>query len=256
MKKYLFSFYAFSALLLATSPSFAATNPFGTSPAPAPASINIYDWYNLGEMTAASTQLIFNFTVAEDMDDTYKQIYDLMTKTQLSDGTINAFKQWYPVLKALPWDKNFQTWTKEQQNTWNKSPLQVAWNKALHDDAAKSVETEFFYWLGYHAILVAWAVPIYQNNNWTDWVTSLIGSTAQDYAYFATDPSRSGVFGALTPDVQNAMTFIAAAKKKTSSTTSPFDKGGQSGLTADDVAKIVEAAKAIRAAAQANQLTK
>jgi hypothetical protein len=38
---------------------------------------------------------------------------------------------------------------------------------------------------------------------------------------------------------------------------SPFDKSGtQPGLSPDDMAKIVDAAKQIRAAAQANQLTK
>ena len=257
MKKYLLLFYAFNALLLATSPSFAAANPFGTPAAPAPASINIYDWYNLGEMTGAASQAIFNYSVYEQFDDTYKQIYDLMVKTQLSDGTINAFKQWYPVLKALPWDKNYQTWTKEQQNAWEKSPVQGAWFKGLHDDAGKSPETEFFYWLGYHSILVAWAVPIYQSNNWNEAVTSLVAITAQDFLFFASDSNFTGIFGALTPEVQNAMTFIGSAKKKASPSTNPFEKGGgQSGLTPDDVAKIVEAAKAIRAAAQANQLTK
>ena len=99
MKKYLLFVYAFNALLLATSPSFAA-NPFGPA-APAPASINIYDWYNLGEMTGAASQAIFNYNIYEQMDDTYKQIYDLMVKTQVGDTTINAFKQWYPVLKRF-----------------------------------------------------------------------------------------------------------------------------------------------------------
>jgi hypothetical protein len=256
MKKYLFSLYAFSALLLATSPSFAATNPFGTSPAPAPASINIYDWYNLGEMVAATDVGSFNYAVYQQMDETYKQIFDLMVKVQLSDGTINAFKQWYPVLKALPWDKNFQTWTKEQQAAWNNSPLSGAFYKGVSQDAHKVVEAEFFYWLGHHAILLAWAVPLYASENWADGVKGTIKFAAQDYATFSTDSGYSGVFAALTPDVQSAMTLIAAAKSKVTPSTNPFDKGGQSGLTADDVSKIVDAAKAIRAAAQANQLTK
>jgi hypothetical protein len=256
MKKYLLSFYAFNALLLATSPSFAATNPFKTSPAPAPASINIYDWYNLGEMVAAADVGSFNYAVYAQMDETYKQIYDLMVKAQLSDGTISAFKQWYPVLKALPWDKDFQTWTKEQQAAWQQSPLSAAWYKGVSADAHKAVESEFFYWLGNHAILLAWAVPLYQNDNWMDGVKSTIRYAAQDCAAFSTDSGYSGVFAALTPDVQNAITFIAAAKKKVTPSTNPFDKGGQSGLTADDISKIVDAAKVIRAAAQANQLTK
>ena len=256
MKKYLLSFYAFNALLLATSPSFAATNPFGPAPAPAPASINIYDWYNLGEMVAATDVGSFNYAVYQQMDETYKQIFDLMVKVQLSDGTINAFKQWYPVLRALPWDKNFQTWTKEQQAAWNNSPLSAAWYKGVREDAHKVVESEFFYWLGDHAILLAWAVPLYQNDNWAEGVKGTIKGAAQDYAYFSTDSAFSGIFAALTPDVQGAITLIAAAQSKVNPSKNPFDKGGQPGLTADDVSKIVDAAKAIRAAAQANQLTK
>src|SRR5260370_12748245 len=125
MKKHLLLFYVFNAILLAASLSFAA-NPSGT-PGPAPAAINIYDWYNLGEHVDAAGQYNFNQSVYEQMDDTYKEIYDLMVKAQLSDGTIGAFKQWYPVLKALPWDKEWQTWTKEQQNSWKNSPLRGAW---------------------------------------------------------------------------------------------------------------------------------
>ena len=52
------------------------------------------------------------------------------------------------------------------------------------------------------------------------------------------------------------MTFIAAAKKKFNRLPNPFDKTAQTGLTPDDVAKIVDAAKQIRAAAQPNQFTK
>jgi hypothetical protein len=256
MKKHLLSFCALSALVLAASPSFAATNPFGPSPAPAPASINIYDWYNLGEMVAAADVGSFNYAVYAQMDETYKQIYDLMIKAQLSDGTISAFKQWYPVLKALPWDKNFQTWTKEQQAAWNNSQLSAAWYKGVSQDAHKAVESEFFYWLGNHAILLAWAVPLYQGENWSDGVKNTIKYAAQDFVAFSTDSGYSGVFAALTPDVQNAITLIAAAQSKVTPSKNPFDKGGQSGLTADDISKIVDAAKVIRAAAQANQLTK
>src|SRR5580704_12285135 len=61
MKKHLLLVYAFNAIFLAASPTFAA-NPFGT-PAPAPAAINIYDWYNLGENVGAATNFYFNVTV-------------------------------------------------------------------------------------------------------------------------------------------------------------------------------------------------
>jgi hypothetical protein len=254
MKKHLLLFCAFNAIILVGSPSFAA-NPFGT-PAPAPAAINIYDWYNIGEYVDASSQLNFNYTVYEQMDDTYKQIYDLMVKAHLSDGTISAFKQWYVVLRALPWDKDWGTWTKEQQNKWRTSPLSAAWYKGVRDDASHAPESMFFYWLGKHILGVSWSVPYFLSQGWTKDATDEIVSAATDFAYFSTNSDYSAVFSALTPDVQKAMTFIAAAKKKATGSGNPFEKSGtQAGLSADDMAKIVDAAKAIRAAAQANQLT-
>ena len=254
MKKHLLLFYAVNAINLMGSPSFAA-NPFGT-PAPAPAAINIYDWYNLGEYVAAAWEYDFNVTIYEQMDDTYKQVYDLMVKAHLSDGTINAFQQWYVVLKALPWDKDWSTWTKEQQNTWKTSPVRAAWSKGVSEDAAKSVESLFFYWLGHHILDLAWTVPYYLSQGWTDDAKGKIVSAGTDFHDFSTNSTYSAVFAALTPDVQNAMTFIAAAKNKAPGRGNPFDKTAQAGLTADDISKIVDAAKQIRAAAQANQLTK
>ena len=255
MKKHLLFLCAFNAIILMGSPSFAA-NPFGT-PAPAPAAINIYDWYNLGEYVAASSEFNFNVTVYEQMDDTYKAFYDQMVKAHVSDATINAFKQWYGALKALPWDKDWSTWTKEQQNTWKSSPAATAWYKGVRDDANKAVESVFFYWTGRHILSLAWSVPYYLSQGWTNDAKDAIVSAATDFGDFSTNSGYSAIFSALTPDVQNAMTFIASAKKKASGAPNPFDKSpGQSGLSPDDMSKIVDAAKQIRAAAQGNQLTK
>jgi hypothetical protein len=254
MKKHLLLFWAFNAILLTASPVFAA-DPFGT-PGPAPAAVNIYDWYNLGEHVTAATKFNFNESIYQQMDDTYKQVYELMVKANSSEGTLNAFKQWYRVLKALPWDKDWSVWPKEQQNNWNNSPLEGAWTKAVQTDAQRAKESEFFYWIGRHTLDLAWEVPYYQSQGYTKNANDLIASAAGDFIYFSTDPGYSPIFTALTPEVQNAMTFIMAAKKKLSGATDPFDTSSQAGLTADDVSKIVDAAKQIRAAAQAKQFTK
>jgi hypothetical protein len=254
MKKHLLLFCAFSAILLAASRSFAA-NPFDTAP-PAPAAVNIYDWYNLGEYLDAASSFNFNMVIYQQMDDHYKKVYDLMVKAHLRDGTLAAYRQWYPILKTLPWDKDWQTWTKEQQNSWKSSTLAGAWYKGVAEDASRVPESMFFYWLGRHILSLAWAVPYCQSQGWTKDVDALIASAATDFLDFSTNSSYSTIFGALTPEVQSAMTFIAAAKKKVSGPPNPFDKTGQTGLTPDDISKIVDAAKQIRAAAQANQLTK
>lgn len=252
MKKRLFTLCC--TAFIAASPAFAA-NPFDTTP-PAPAAINIYDWYNLGEYVAAASQAPFNQTVYQQMDESYKKVYDLMIKTHVSDTTLSAFKQWYPVLKALPWDKDWTAWTKEQQTIWQQSPLQVAWYKGVMEDASHAVESLVFYWLGHHSLLLEWAVPIYQSWGWADGIKNTVNYAATDLAVFATDPKIQPIFSALTPDVQSAIVLIGSAKKKLSGVTDPFGKTSDAGLTADDVAKLVDAAKRIRAAAQANQLTK
>jgi hypothetical protein len=254
MKKHLLLFCAFSATLLAASPSFAA-NPFDTNP-PAPASVNIYDWYNLGEYLGAASQFNFNVVIYQQMDDHYKKVYDLMVKAHLSDGTLATFKQWYPDLKALPWDKDWTTWTKEQQNSWKNSPLEGAWYKAVREDANHSVESLFFYFLGRHALYLAWAVPYYQSQGWTKEANAYIASAAADFLEFSTNSTYTAIFSALTPDVQNAITLIGAAKKKISGPPNPFDNTSQAGLSPEDITKIIDAAKQIRVAAQANQLTK
>jgi hypothetical protein len=254
MKKHLLLFCAFSVILIAASPSFAA-NPLDTTP-PAPASVNIYDWYNLGEYLGAASQFNFNVVIYQQMDDHYKKVNDLMVKAHLSDRTLAAFKQWYPDLKALPWDKDWTTWTKEQQNSWKNSPLESAWYKGVRDDANHTVESLFFYFLGRHTLYLTWAVPYYQSQGWTKDANDLIATAASDFLYFSTDSTYTPIFSALTPDVQNAMTLIGTAKKKISEAPNPFENTSQAGLRPDDITKIIDAAKQIRAAAQANKLTK
>jgi hypothetical protein len=242
------------AMIFAADRSFAA-DPLNATP-PAPDSVNIYDWYNLGEYLNAAAQFNFNEVVHQEMDDHYKKVYDLMVKAHLSDGTLTAFKQWYADLKALPWGKDWATWTKEQQNSWRNSPLQGAWYKGVREDANRSVDSLFFYYLGRHILSVAWEAPYFQSQGWTKDSNDLITSAAVDFLAFSTDSAYSSIFAALTPDVQNAMTLIAGAKRKLSEPANPFDKTAQTGLSPDDIKKVVDAAKQIRAAAQSNQLTK
>jgi hypothetical protein len=254
MKKHILLFCAFSAVLIAASLSFAAS-PFDTTP-PAPAAVNIYDWYNLGEYLSAASQFNFNVVIYPQMDDHYKKVNDLMVKAHLSDGTLAAFKQWYPDLKALPWDKDWITWTKEQQNSWKNSPLAGAWFNGVRDDASHSGESLFFYFLGRHTLDLAWAVPYFQSQGWTKDANAYIASAAADFLAFSTNSNYSSIFSALTPDVQNAITLIGAAKSKISGAPNPFDNTSEAGLRPDDFTKIIDAAKQIRAAAQGNKLTK
>jgi len=139
MKRLFVLICAFAAIGLNVSPLHAADPFAATSATPSPASVNIYDWYNLGEYIGAVSAFNFNVSIVQQMDETYKKIYDLMVKAHLSDATIAAFKEYYPQLKKLPWDKDWETWTKEQQEVWTKSPAGIAWFKGLSDDAGHSM---------------------------------------------------------------------------------------------------------------------
>jgi hypothetical protein len=258
MKRFFLLICTFTAAGLNVS-TLRAADPFAAaSPTPSPASINIYDWYDLGEYIGAVSAFNFNVSVAGQMDETYKKIYDLMVKAHLSDSTIAAFKEYYPQLKKLPWDKDWETWTKAEQEVWTKSPAGTAWFKGLSDDAGHSMPATFFYWLGRHAIKVAWAVPYYQGQGWKKDVTNVLTNASSDYYDFSTNSNYGEAFKALAPDVQKAISLIAAVHARLKpKIDDPFNSGGGGDpLSDDEIAKLIEAAKQIRAAAQGQKLIK
>jgi hypothetical protein len=251
MRKLLLVFLTANALCFSGSPIFAADNPFGKT---APASVSIYDWYNVGEFFNSMGWLRFNYSVYNDgsMDDTYKQFSELLKKAQVSDATLSAFNDWYAIVKALPWDnRDYSKWPKKDQDAWNSPVWGRLWD-SLKADFRKNIESLFAYWLGYHTLDLVWNVPYLQKD--PQGVQSRISSAASDFLEFSTNADYKTVFSALKPEVQNAIIFIASMKKKIPDPDNPLKKAGQ-GLTPDDVAKVVESAKVIREAAQASQLT-
>jgi len=82
----------------------------------APASVNIYDWYKIGAYFCGLPNRRFYNTI----DDTYKDISDLLTRAHVSDATLGAFNDWLGFVKSLP--KEFSTWTMEEYDTFPNSP--------------------------------------------------------------------------------------------------------------------------------------
>jgi hypothetical protein len=267
MKK-LFLIVSLAAIAAGSVSRLLASDPFGSgTPTPATASINIYDWYNLGEHIAVANEFNYNLSVSQHLEDAYKGIYELMLKVHVGDATIAAFKQYYQSVKALPWDKDWSAWTKGEQEAWKNGDLFSAWHKALNAEAAKATPSVLFYWLGWHSMKVAWSVPQYVNNKWIDDATTLLAYAAQDCNSFATESQYSEAFNALPPDLQKAVSVIGAANSKLNSSKKPqvedpFGNGKPSGadpaprLTDEEIAKMVAAAKQIRAAAQGHSLLK
>ena len=242
MRRFLFVFLTANAFSVFGSPLFAADNP---SSGTAPASVNIYDWYKIGVYFCALANRSFYNTI----DDTYKDISDLLTRAHVSDATLGAFNDWLGFVKSLP--KEFSTWTKEEYDTFPNSPEWHRFAESLIKDVRKAIESRFAFWLGYHTWKLVWNVPqLYA----TDAAQKAISLAADDFFNFSTHVDYKSVFSALKPEVQNAITFIASAKKKLPNPDRPVKKPGER-LTPDDVAKIVEAAKVIHEAAKAGQLT-
>ena len=134
---------------------------------------------------------------------------------------------------------------------------ECAFLKGVGQDASKAVESLIFLLARSPRYYPGVGGSILSKRNWADGVKNVIGTHQQTFSIFRLILVTVGFSRALTPDVQGAITFVGSLKKKLSTSTNPFDKNpNQRGLTSDDVAKAVEAGKAIRAAAQANQLTK
>jgi len=245
MRRFLFVFLTANAFSVFGSPLFAADNP---SSGTAPASVNIYDWYKIGAYFCALANRRFYNTI----DDTYKDISDLLTRAHVSDATLGAFNDWLGLVKSLP--KEFSTWTMEEYDTFPNSPEWQRFAESLIKDVRKAIESRCAFWLGYHTLKLVWDVPYYQELNATDAAQKAISLAADDLFNFSTNAEYKSVFSALKPEIQNAITFIASAKKKFPNPDRPVKKPGE-GLTPDDVAKIVEAAKVIHEAAKAGQLT-
>ena len=249
MKKLLLVLLTANAFYFSGYPISAEDNPFGKT---VPASVDIYDWYNIGESVNAMGATRFNHAVYPNMDETYKNISELLQKAHVSDATLRAFDDWYAIVKSLPWDKtDYSTWTKKEQDSWN-SPVWGRFFNGVVTDARKNIESQFAFILGHHTLDLVWNVPYYQKDQ--EGVQKMIGRSAGDFLTFSTSSDYKTVFSTMKPEVQQAIILIASMKKKLPDPDNPLKTAGQ-GLTPDDVTKVVEAAKVIREAAQARQLT-
>ena len=240
------------AVVFSVWPIFGAGKlPDNTTPA-APAAVNIYDWFKIGEYADAIGTFRFNAAVYDKIDDTYKRIYDVLAKAHVSDSTLSAFTQLVGDLKALPFDKNIETWTKKERDTWKRFEIARPFYTNLLADARRSIEASFAYWLGHDALELAWNVPYYQENGWAEAAKNSITNAATDFVSLSANADYKPLFTALKPEIQNAMRLISAAKKKIPGPDDPF--APKDALTSDDIAKIVEAAKTIRDAGEGGQL--
>jgi hypothetical protein len=248
MRKFLLVFLAANAFCFSGSPISAEDNPFGKT---VPASVDIYDWYNIGESVNAMSWARFNYSVYPNLDETYKKISELLKKAHVSDATLRAFDDWCANLKSLPWDKrDYSTWTKKEQDAWH-SPVSSRFFESVTTDAKKDIESFFAIWLGYRTLDLVWNVPYFKKD--VEGVQSMIGASAADFLAFSTSSDYKTVFSTMKPEVQQAIIFIASMKKKLPDPDNPLQTAGP--LTPDDLTKVVEAAKVIREAAQARQLT-
>jgi hypothetical protein len=147
------------------------------------------------------------------------------------------------LIMPLPLDKDYNTWTQDQKDSWGKSTLD---GNAVNDWlGASDTPPRFFYWLGYWTMYMAKSGP----SNITDW-GGTVGSVQQSYktslGYFVW--FRDGnptVFKTLLPEEQDAIKAIAKYNQKA------IDPLGV-GVSKDDISAIQQQAAVIFNAAVGN----
>jgi hypothetical protein len=197
LNKHVLILLAALAILFSVCRMFGAGNQLDDKKPAAPAAVNIYDWFKIGEYADAIGTFRFNAAVYDKIDDTCKEIYDALAKARVSDSTLSAFTQLVGDLKAFPFDQNFQTSTKKDQETWKRFEIARPFYTNLLTDARSSIEAWFAYRLGYDALELAWDVPYYQENAWAESMKNAIRNAATDFVDLSRNADFKPLFTAL-----------------------------------------------------------
>ncbi|MBV9492288.1 MAG: hypothetical protein JO069_21550 [Verrucomicrobia bacterium] len=218
-----------------------------------PAQGNIYHWYNLGELFAASRSFGYNHAFAEHLDEVYAPLGDLLEKVEASPETVAAFRDWLAQLKKLPWKQPFQSWPKQDQLLWQASAEQQRFSKALEQEAAKTKEGHFFYLLGARAEELAWTVPAAATRNLPVVVNGSIKRAARDFRALISDPQFEPLFGKLAPRVQAAIKRVCDLCEAEFGDEDPKQANAEP-LPAEEIRQVVEAGDFIRRCAKLGAL--
>ena len=143
--------------------SFGTENPLDTGEKTShPATVDVYDWFQIGEYLKACGYLPFYQSIADNLENTFTKFSDLLVKEHCSSQTLSVLKQLVEVCKTLP--------LKDPQHQWSNAELQPLWDAqgklsdAVIEDEKKTPESCVFFCLGNSALDLAWGIPLIQSN--------------------------------------------------------------------------------------------
>jgi len=213
----------------------------------------VYDWYNLGELFAASRSFDYNRALAEHLDDVYAPLGDLLARVQASKETVAAFSDWLAQLERLPWRQPFGSWLKQDQVTWQVSPEQQRFSEALEKDAARTPECRFFFLLGARTEELVWTVSPAATRKLTVVVNGSIKRAGHDFRLLISDPQLEPLFGKLSPPVQQAIKLVIDLAEAEFGYEDPKQVNAEP-LSMEEIQQVVDAGTLIRRCAKMRAL--
>jgi hypothetical protein len=233
--------------------SFGADNPFDTGNSnPAAATIDPYDWYQIGEYIDATAYRRFYPAIADHLETTFNGFSNLLVKEHCSDQTLNALKKAVAFLKSLPWSKPWEQWSDEEKQKWRTATVLGDFYRSLWTDAKKAPESYFFCSLGENALELSWAIPFYYENNDRGSLKETLKGAVNEFAFIANDKDYKGILDSLSPDVAHAIAVVVALKSKVNED----DPLTGEELTDADIDNAIQSGQAIRTVAKKHKLLK
>jgi hypothetical protein len=167
-----------------------------------------YDWYNLGELFAASRSFEYNRALADHLDEVYAPLRDLLSSVGASPDTIGSFCDWLTQLKRLPWKQPLSNWPRQDQITWQSALEEQRFTASIEKEAAKTPQSRFFLLLGARTEELVWAVLPAAKRNLPVVVNALIKRAGRDFRLLVSDQQFEPFFGQLSPEVQEAIKAV------------------------------------------------
>lgn len=212
-----------------------------------------YDWYNLGELFAASRSFEYNRALADHLEEVYAPLRDLLSRVQASPETIASFSDWLAQLKRLPWKQPFSSWPRQDQITWQGSPEERRFTDSMEKEAARTPEFRFFLLLGARTEELVWAVLPAANRNLTVVVNALIKRAAHDFRLLVSDQQFELFFGQLSPEVQQAIKVVNGFADAEFGDEDPKAVNAEP-LSVEEIQQVVDAGNLIRRSAKMKTL--
>lgn len=217
----------------------------------APPAVNPYDWFKTGETVESLRLFTYYRAISDSLRSSLAEHRTLFAKVGVAAITLKAFDDAVALAVSLPFDKSYDQWGSEGKERWAKEciPAIDMFVHAVKDDAAKTTDAHFFYWLGLESLKADFQIPEDVNDSGTSLKDEMrvITGMLSDFQWLKDEK----LFESLTPEVQSAVTSLANQKIK------PMNPlTGEIGVSTDDIGKMQKLSQIIRQAARDKNLVR